>query len=302
MEFKKLELSDKEWVETLLRQLDFRGCDYSFKNLYIWRTKSKIYVAEKDGMLFIKSKHNRNGHTIYTYPAGNGDLKTALYDIIEAAEEEGTPFVLRGISKEGVKNIERVMPGKFEFTENRDEAEYIYTVEKLSSLAGKKYHGKRNHIARFMDNDNWHYEDMSRKNIDDCMKMNKRWCELTGCDSADADSADQCAVKEAFNNFEALGLKGGVLYLNDEVAAFTIGAPINSDTFGVHIEKADHTVQGAYPMINREFVRANMSGFTYINREEDMGEEGLRKAKLSYYPEFLLEKYTAVLKQGEKLL
>lgn len=297
MDFKKIELSDREWMEKRFAESDFRTCDHSFRNLYIWRHSSNISVADKENMLLIKSSGWDNKQTLYTYPAGNGNLLLAIDTMIKDAKANRDEFVLRGIPAQEVEKIEKLMPGRFEFEEKRDDFEYIYSVEKMANLAGKKYHGKRNHIARFMDNDGWHYENMSMENIDKCREMNRRWCELNSSGDNNTASLEQMAVQEAFDNFEKLGFKGGVLYIQDEVVAFTIGAPINSDTFGVHIEKADYRIQGAYPMINREFVRANMSDFTYINREEDLGEEGLRKAKLSYYPEMFVEKWTAVLKR-----
>ena len=125
--------------------------------------------------------------------------------------------------------------------------------------------------------------------------MNAKWCAVNGCSEDASKQKEVCAVRKAFHHYDVLGLVGGILRVDGEIVGYTLGEPLNSDTFVVHIEKAFSEVRGAYPTINNQFVSHCASNFTYINREEDMGLEGLRKAKLSYQPEILLTKYTAVL-------
>ena len=124
--------------------------------------------------------------------------------------------------------------------------------------------------------------------------MNKRWCAANDCMMEDEKLSEQCAVAQAFRHFEALGLKGGLIRVDGEVIAYCMGEPLNSDTFVVHIEKAMSEIQGAYPMINQQFVKNTCQDYQYINREDATGAEGLRKAKLSYYPVLLEEKCSAV--------
>ena len=184
-------------------------------------------------------------------------------------------------------------PGEFEIYSDRADADYVYTTEKLTSLKGKKLHGKRNHIARFMDDGDWRYEPMTQQNIPECRRMAKEWASLRA-DKWNDDMEQEIGVLEvAFTNFNELGLTGGVLYKVDKMVAFTIGEALNEDTFVVHFEKAFPDLQGAYPMINQQFVLHAAQDFQYVNREEDTGDLGLRKAKLSYYPEILLKKYWA---------
>ena len=129
--------------------------------------------------------------------------------------------------------------------------------------------------------------------------MNLKWCALYGCSDDEGLKKERCAVENAFAHFEAEGLLGGLLReeTGGPVIAYTMGRPLNSDTFIVHIEKAFHDIQGAYPLINQQFVEHNCQGFTYVNREDDTGAEGLRKAKLSYRPAILLDKYYATLRE-----
>lgn len=188
-------------------------------------------------------------------------------------------------------------PGMFEICANRDNFDYVYTVEKLSTLRGKKLHGKRNHIARFMDEGDWHYEPLTEKNMDECRRMAKEWTSLRAEKWNEEMELEVGVLEVACANFHALGLCGGVLYKGDKIVAFTIGEPLNTDTFVVHFEKAFPDLQGAYPMINQQFILHEAQNYQYVNREEDTGDLGLRKAKLSYYPDLLVKKYTAVESQ-----
>lgn len=297
IEFKKITLEDREWMEKYFKESDFRGCDYSFANLYMWSKPSQIEVANVEGMLCIKSKGWNEKEPLYTYPAGNGNIKNTIEALILDAKERKHPFYLRGFEKKEAEKLETCFPERFHIETIRDEWDYIYLAEKLANLSGKKYHGKRNHIARFKEMSDWRYEDICSTNLDDCRKMNEEWCKLYGCSRSKALDTEQCAVRTAFDYFEQLQLKGGILYQGERAVAFTIGEPLNSDTFVVHVEKAFPDIQGAYPMINQQFVQ-HVDGYTYINREEDLGEEGLRKAKLSYRPEMFAEKYKATLVEG----
>ena len=157
---------------------------------------------------------------------------------------------------------------------------------------------KRNHINKFkiMYEDRWSYEPMTKDNVEDCFQMALKWRNENGCEEDLEKNAEICVTLNSLRLFEELGLKGGVLRIDGEVAAFTVGEPICSDTFGVHIEKAYAEVQGAYPMINQQFVSHECMDYKYVNREEDTGAEGLRKAKMSYRPVFMVEKGTVTRK------
>lgn len=293
LEFKEVELSDRDVIIKYLEKADYKGSEYSFGNNFIWQCANKIEFTLLDGFYCLKS--NWKSSDIYTFPAGKGDIKSVIEKLMADSFEKEKKFKLRGITKENVTLLEEIFPEKFEFIENRDEFDYIYSAEKLINLPGKKMHSKRNHIARFKEN-NWTYENINENNLNECVQMSRDWCKKYFCNEDQSLVHEKCAIKKAFENFFVLDFKGGVLKIDGEVVAFTIGEKLSSDTFIVHIEKAYHEIQGAYPMINQQFVINNCKEFVYVNREEDLGEEGLRKAKLSYKPEILLEKYTATLK------
>lgn len=291
--FKPLQLSDRSVVEPILQSVDSKSCDYSFANNFIWTKPNNVQFAIVDGFYCLKSTWKAGA--VYTNPVGTGDRSAVIEALIADANQAGVPFRLRGLLVDDVAELNRLFPDRFEITENRDQFDYIYKVEDLVNLTGKKYAAKRNHISRFLDNPDWAYEHITQQNIDDCLVMGDKWCQLHGCGDDPGLKKEMCAVRTALKQFFELRFSGGLLRLNGEVVAFTIGEPLSSDTYNVHIEKAFSDIQGAYQMINRQFLIHNCQSFTYVNREEDMGDEGLRKVKLSYRPEILLEKYTAKL-------
>jgi hypothetical protein len=210
------------------------------------------------------------------------------------AADCGHEFILFGLSPENIAVLNNLFPGSFEYRENRDNFDYIYLLEKLVTLSGKKLQAKRNHINRFKANNNWGFEPLSAENLAECWEMNIEWCKIHGCNEDQHLANEDCAVRRCFKYFTELGLEGGLLRSEGRVIAYTMGEKLNSDTYDVHIEKAFGEIQGAYQMINREFaalIQDNHPDLTYVNREEDTGSEGLRKAKLSYHPDKMEEKY-----------
>ena len=298
IDWKKVTLEDRTWITEKLKEDNRSGCEYTFGNNYIWRDVYKVEAALLYDCCLIKHKYS--GRESYAFPLGNGDKRRAVEALLEDTGARGVSLHFASLLAEDKEFLERYFPGEFRISAERDSFDYIYTTEKLTKLAGKKLHGKRNHIARFRDSHDWKYEMMSEENIPACMEMNRRWCEMNK-ERWNADmEQEQMAVKEAFRDFKELAFTGGVLYADGEVVGFTIGEPLNTDTFVVHIEKAFPQIQGAYPMINQQFVEHACQEYTYVNREEDTGAEGLRKAKLSYYPDILLEKYSAEAVCGGK--
>ncbi|MBE5963218.1 MAG: DUF2156 domain-containing protein [Lachnospiraceae bacterium] len=298
IKFQEIELKDREWIDACLKEADLKGCEYSFANNFIWR---KIYgpqVALVEG--FYCTRNGKGKEKAYSYPAGKGDIKPVIEALVQDAKERNERFILRSIPADKAEELETLFPGMFDIQTYREDSDYIYSTEKMASLAGKKLHGKRNHIARFKDNPDWSFEEITRDNIAEVFEMNLEWCKLYEELEDESLNDELSAVKEAFDNFEELALKGGFIRREGKIVAYSIGEPLNSDTFVIHIEKAFPGIQGAYPMINQQFVQHFCMDFEYVNREEDLGDEGLRKAKLSYYPEIIYDKYTATLKEEQQ--
>jgi len=287
MDFKPVLLSDREWMEPLIKAGNMDACIYNFTTIFIWQDSALARAVRMNDYLVVKYGCESD-RVYYGYPMGHGDVRPVLEAMMEDAGANGSHFVIGGILPEQQAVLESLWPGHFRFTENRNNWDYIYSLDKLIDLGGKKLHGKRNHIARFKDEGDWSYEEITRENLEECWQMNLEWCRQNGCGKDPSLESESCAVRCAFKNYWALGLEGGLLRKGGRVIAFTMGEPLNSDTYVSHIEKAFGEIQGAYPMINQQFamqIRAKHPEMLFVNREEDTGDEGLRKAKLSYIPD-----------------
>lgn len=295
MEFRDITMADKEWLSAKFREDNKKACEFCFASTYLWRKVYPLKVAKTCGCVILKYVYGDDIY--YAFPVGSGDKKKALEKIMLYGQTEGEHIKISGILEEEKEMLSYWYPGRFITSTDRDMSDYIYNTKDLATLAGRKYHGKRNHIARFKDNSLWNYEKMSMDNVEECIQMNHIWKKKRVDKWDDLMQEEYDVVKEALIHFEELGLTGGVLRLDGQVIAFTLGEPLSDDTFVVHFEKAFPEIQGAYPMINQQFVLAECQNYQYVNREEDTGDEGLRKAKLSYRPVILLDKYTAKQKR-----
>ena len=287
---KRPELEDRDLINRYLKYSDSRSCEMTFANTYLWSRHYGIGYAIVNDMLIFG---NIDGGCSYTLPVGPGDLKSTLDLLMKHCEENGQVFQLHNITREDFEKLEELYPRRFDIRYEREYADYVYEAEKLASLSGKKYHSKKNHVNKFMKlYPDWSYEPITQNNIEECFQMALRWRELNGCEADEDKHAEICVTLNYLRLFEELGMRGGALRVNGEIVAFTLGEAVGNrkDTLVVHIEKAYAEIQGAYTMINQQFALHEGKGFLYLNREEDMGEEGLRKAKLSYKPVFLIEK------------
>lgn len=296
--FKDITLQDRELIQSFTLNSHRRNCDLSFSNLCSWRFLYHTQFAVADGFLLFR--FHAGGRLSYMMPVGNGDLKKVLEDIIEDARSLGESFQMLGVCVGMKEEIEAVLPGRFRFDSDRDFADYIYLREDLATLKGKKYQAKRNHINKFRKNyPHYEYKPITPELIPECLALEAQWCRANNCQEEEALLAERQSLTYALNHFESLGLLGGVLHVDGKIVAFTFGNPINNETFDVCVEKADTDIEGSYTMINCEFAQHIPEQYIYINREEDLGIEGLRKAKLSYQPEIILEKCLAELKAAE---
>lgn len=295
-------LADKPWVDHCLAQGEHLACEYNFTTLFTWAPGYQITIAQTGGFLTARLRGPRG--CAYLWPAGEGDL-AAVLDALEAdARERGEPFQLVCLTRAEADVLEQLRPGQFDFADDRDGHDYLYEVDKLSDLAGRKLHGKRNHCKRFEEeNPDWTYEVMTAGSVDECMAMDAEWDRRSrireGVEEEEDISNEKKALLLAFRNFQALGLEGGILRVEGQVVAFTMGDRLSTDAFDVHFEKAYSEMQGAFAVINREFARHVRSAHPevkYLNREDDMGIEGLRRAKESYYPDRMVEKFLATRK------
>lgn len=230
-------------------------------------------------------------------PIGNGDFKDALLQLEEDSWQHGHPLLMLGVTPVSKDLLEEAFPGEFTYIPERDYFDYIYLREDLATLKGKKFQAKRNHVNKFKKQYVYEYVPLTSELIPECLELEAKWYKANRTD------ADQEELREerqsmifALQHFKELDLMGGAIRIDNQLVAFTFGSPINQDTFGVHVEKADTHYDGAYSIINQEFASRIPEQYLYINREEDLGIPGLRQAKLSYNPAILLPK-AAVIKK-----
>ena len=309
IDWREITLEDKPHIEEKICASGCHGADYGFANLFIWRKAYKPKIAFCGSRLLVGMPQWK----VYAYPKGDGDVRPSIELLLDEAHALGGKLRIRGLTD---KTLEEFLPfygDRFEIEEDRDNADYIYMASKLCDLPGRHLSSKRNHIKHFERNGPWEFHKIA---ADSCGVFTS--CE-GGCsgklssiaeakafvdefykEKNDPDLADEAgAIEEMFAHYEELGFLGGMLYQNGEPVAFTAGTRLDNEVFDTHFEKALPGVEGAYTMVNREFARLVKAEYPEIeafNREEDMGIEGLRRAKLSYHPDILLMKYFATEK------
>ncbi len=292
LEFKQTQLSDKEWVNNCLKHANSMNCEYTFGNMYIWTKAYNTKIAHFND--FLICRWGTGNEISYSVPLGEGDFTAAVNAIIEDAKSIGVVPAIYGVTAGYKLLMQEAFTGKFEYKYDSAFNDYIYLVDRMTTLSGKKLHGKRNHITNFKKNyPDWKFEIINKDNIADCIETHKRWIEEKG--EFDEDYKEEFeAVLKAFESYDELGWKGGLIRADGNVVAFCMGEPQqNGKCFVTHFEKASAEIQGAFPIINQEFTKNCLQDYTYVNREEDLGIDGLRKAKMSYYPEIILEKCVA---------
>lgn len=295
IEFRKPVIEDKALVTGYIKQKKTRSCEDTFANMLLWARFYNVCIAEVEGMLVAAMMGN---NISYHYPYGSGDVKKCIETLIRHSEEQGREFRMHCVTPEEFENLETLFPGQFEIEYHREIADYVYEAEKLRTLSGKKYHGKKNHINKFKKTyENWEYVPMSTSNVEEAFQMLLKWKNLNLCHEHHDKNNESCVAANYLRLFEELEVCGGILRVDGQAVAFTVGEPVCDDTMVVHIEKALTEYEGSYAMINQQFVEHACKNVTYVNREDDTGDEGLRKAKLSYRPVFMVEKGTVKRKK-----
>lgn len=294
---KEISINDKECFDKYFETANVLASEMSFTNLFMWRDHYKLRFGIINDFLCILSVRE-NSKPFCFFPVGDyergEELKKAIEILKEYFASEGWEFIISRATKDQVDVLAR-NGIDFKATEDRDNFDYVYTVKSLSTLAGKKLDGKRNHINKFKKLYSYGYEEISPLNIADCKSIVEKWCEQRGNLDDESLRHERIANLELLDNYEYLDLKGGLIRVNGEPEAFTVGEQLNKDTVVVHVEKANSFIQGIYTMINQQFINNEWLHLEYVNREQDLGIEGLRKAKLSYNPHNLVEKYTIEL-------
>lgn len=294
IQFERVKLNKKEQYEKILFSQPERGCEYSFANKYLWG-RQEIAVSEDCALSF----SHFFGRSVYPYPIGQ-DRKGAVETVIRDAKERGIPCRFTGLTAADREELETWFPDRFHIKMDRDSFDYVYAIDDLADLRGRKFQKKRNHVNRFRaEHPNYEIVELNCCNLPLAQVMVNEWFRVRMRDDPEGDYLlENIALAKAFQNYAALGMEGIMLLDEGNVLAVTMGSRLSEDTYDIHFEKALENVDGAYPTVNCEFaryLRLKHPDVKFLNREDDMGLEGLRKAKLSYNPHHMVEKYRAYL-------
>ncbi len=294
LEFHPITIQDKELIESYTKPWEAECSDLSFANLFIWGGDGNMQYAEKNNFLYIRLTFDgvptyfwapipKKG-TQYTYRCG-------LFTAVGHMEKLGVEPTFRSVCEPFCSMIKEACPELVGIP--TDIAwDYVYAQESLATLKGKKLHGKRNHINKFNTlYPEYEYKKIDPTMIDDCIRLYDQWIEEKDGEVDQGLIEERASVLLALENMEDLNLVGGAIYIENRLVAFTMGERLTKDMQLIHIEKADYMIEGIFPMINQQYVLHECSEVEWVNREEDMGLEGMRKAKHSYNPARMVEKY-----------
>ncbi|OPY68946.1 MAG: hypothetical protein A4E57_01469 [Syntrophorhabdaceae bacterium PtaU1.Bin034] len=294
-QFKPIELDDREFVQKRLWEYQPETSELNFTNLFIWRSHYKLLWSVYRDWLLIISENAGNGLCALP-PVGVSprmDVTQMLLQWMTAEKGIAEPAIDRA-DRRLVSELEKC--GEFVWEPTRNHFDYVYRTQDLVELAGKNYRAKRNHINYLLRSYKFTYEALNESHVDSCLGLAENWCDLRRCKEDLNLLGEWDATREALTNFRTLGMVGGVIIINGQVQAFTLGELLNERTAVVHIEKASSEIRGLYPAINQQFCEKQWQNVPCINREQDLGEPGLREAKLSYNPENFVEKFRVRLK------
>ena len=289
LDFKKINIEHRPHFLELLKQTEYENSEFSFANIFIWQKSYDIKLCLQKDTVYISATVPATGEYVHFQPicTDKSNVQAIYNNIREDIESHGGKFCITSANEYCVEianeNFRNVV-----VEEVPDMYDYVYLTDDLSELAGKKYHKKRTHVNKFERENEYTYKRIDESNKKDCLEIMDRWIESFGSDPYN----ERSAVELALQYMEQLELFGAIIYVGDEPAAFTIGEALKDDMALIHLEKATYEHRGAYPVINQQFAKRELLGkYKYINREEDMGIEGLRRAKESYYPYKMVKKY-----------
>jgi uncharacterized protein len=294
-EFKSIEIGDKDYIKNRMWDYQPETSELNFTNLFIWRKHYGFQWSVYGDWLLVIGANSGNGVAALP-PIGPPSRVDVTRTLLQWIKEKGGATEPR-IDRSDQRLVSELEPvGDFEFEPARDHFDYVYRTKDLIELSGKNYRAKRNHLNYLFRTYRITYEPMEESSIEACLAIADAWCEARRCKEDLNLVSEWGATREALIHFKALGMDGGVIILNGKIEAFTLGEFLNTDTAVVHIEKANMDIRGLYAVVNQQFCEKRWGDIPSINREQDLGEPGLRKAKLSYNPHRLVDKFRITLR------
>ena len=291
-QFKSLSIEEKPLFDSLFNLFPPIISEFTFSNLFIWRYAYELRISRFRNFLCLLSDREEN--SFFFPPIGDGDMIECYRNLLQYLKGKGTHPKIARVPEIAISQMD--WKGEGLVVElDRAQSDYVYLTKDLTKLEGRKYHRKRNHIKQFKEKYSYQYVPLTSEWISECLRLQAEWCDLRHCEMIPGLLNESIAIKEAFTHFDELRLKGGAVLVKENVESFALGEPLNRETVVIHIEKANSAYEGLYSVINQAFLENEWSEYTYVNREQDLGEEGLRKAKESYFPHHMVNKYTITL-------
>lgn len=294
--FREIRIEDRNRFIKMQKDQHYENNEGSFATIFLWRHRWRIEISVDDDILYLRACLPEDGSPMHyqpIVPAGES-VRKALDVIEDELAQQDAPLLIKYVNDSFVERLSEEGAGEYNIIKTRDEFDYVYSTEDLANLTGRKFHGQRNHLNYFLREYGYRYEELTSGHLNDCMTIYDRWMEEhTG---KLIEEGERIAVWEAVTHLEALGLMGGIVYVESTPVAFTVGECFRHNMALIHLEKADPRYRGAFQFINQQFVYRKLKDLTYVNRQEDMGVEGIRKAKLAYHPVRMIEKYDIVRK------
>jgi hypothetical protein len=288
--FRNLTLEDKPFLDSLLGNMQPQISELTFTNLFVWNSSEPVQLSRVGEIVLLQRKRLRDGKTFILPPLG----KQPLINVVKTLRTANFPnYQLAPLYGLTLEQAQLLSSEGIEVEPDRDDWDYVYLTSDLANLPGDKYHPKRNFIARCLSKYKCEYVDIGSSEIKDCLQLQTQWCNLRSCSSVPGLEAENTAIKTAFDHYEYLGVTGGAVYVDGKLEAFTLAESLNKDTAVIHFEKANPEIEGPYQIINQWFCQKALKDFKFVNREQDLGIPGLRKAKQSYYPHHMVKKHIA---------
>ncbi|MBI5742082.1 MAG: DUF2156 domain-containing protein [Nitrospirae bacterium] len=286
-EFTDVDLSVREDFNDFLSRYPLEASEYTFTNIFAFRKAYGFRVSLlNDNLVLLKDAEPAAAFC----PIGDSRMPDTIRELFgylkTRTEVPGLERVPEGFVDAFLRGDEDLV-----IEEDRDHFDYIYSVDDLVSLKGNRFHDKKNKINKFKGMYRYRYQTLTAELVGECLAFEHEWCEVRDCGKHPGLEKERCAILEMLNNFRALGVRGGIIRVGNRIVALTLGEKFLGDTMVIHVEKANADMPGLYQVINQEFLRHEAGDCKYVNREQDLGLEGLRHSKLSYNPSGFVKKY-----------
>ena len=293
-EFRDLQLADRPLLLSFYKTVQPEISELTFTSLFSYRVSDRTKISRIDNTILLKMYLETKNREIFFPPIGTFDI-VSIIDAIDRTERRDQAFY--GLSKDQAESLSKI---GFTIEPDRDNWDYVYLVKDLAELKGPKYHSKRREVKQCLSEHNCEYRPITGDLVNRCLQLQEEWCNVMNCEENPSLKNENLAVRETFKNFAELNVFGGAAIVDGRLEAFTVGERLNTNTALVLFEKANPEIRGLYQVINQWFSQNALKDYQFSNRGQDIGDSGLRRAKQSYRPHHMVEKYAATRGQTNK--